>query len=65
MVFERDAGVPVLGKNTLTRAGICGPIDPITVSKIKADTRAVLATFPVRRPGVQKEMQRVSAKIRR
>src|SRR5437867_96648 len=44
-VFEIDAGVPVLGKNTLTRAGICGPMEPRTVRRIRADTRAVFAIF--------------------
>ena len=52
LVPEMDAAFSKdQGKNVLTRAGICGPIELRTVRRIRADTRAVFAIFLARRPG--------------
>ncbi len=41
------------------------PMDPRTVRRIRPDTRITFATLAVRRPGVHRETQLDSDKIRR
>ena len=51
--------------NALTIPGSQFPMDPRTVRRIRVDTRAVFAAFPVRRPGVHSETYLASDKIKR
>ena len=71
--FEDDVGQPEFwviverekGANAWTIPGITVPMDPRTVRRIRAETRAVFVTLVVRRPGVHRETQLGSDKIRR